>query len=596
MRFIKNIFTKINNFLNSSVFILPAAFVYIIINFIFVILLYLYRTDLWLEIIKWLQFFALAILLSFYLNKLNKYLSFIIVYLVNFAYLILIAFFLITNTKLDISFLKRNIRDINIILPQYIYYILILAFIAFLNALFIHKIKKHWAGKYKILSLSLLVLFVLATIFFRGSKFNNEFVVFAKTIYRDDETINYYQDFYARLIQKLTEEKKIVKEASEKIYQSERPDYLDNIVIFHLESLNGFLVNEKNTPVFTAIAKEGIFFPKFYANSVQTVLGYESMLCSMPSSFDANLVYNKNLDQIICLPNFLKNFGYKNYFFKGGNELASTKLDEFIPAIGFDELHNKDIMQAGDPKYPWGYREDIFYQRVFEYLNKNLAPKNNFLYIDVAGTNHWPFKTPAGFEAAVPFPDPKNHQERLINTTWLQDSYLKIAWDYLNELFPEKNYTLLILGDHSWPAEIHPQNTFNERNGYEENFMDSMVMIIGDEYKNKIISEKYNQMDILPSIVDLFGIKYPENEWRMSFIGNLNGQDGQPNKTIQIQPFADKIINIINGHDKYQYDGETNQVFLCDLIADPLENNCKILSDNKKNNLYIVKNLLNDDK
>jgi hypothetical protein len=584
MGFFKKNFNKINNFLNSLVFLLPTAFLYVIINFIIVILLYLYRTEFWIEIEKWLQFFALSVLLSYYLSKLNRYLSFIVVYLINFAYLILVAFFIITNAKLDFSFLKRNIGDVNNIMPQYIYYILGLLFIAFLNALFIHKVKSCYAGKYKILALSLLALFVLSTMFSQGSQFNNEFIVFAKTIYKNDETINYYQEFYSRLIQKSVEEKRIVENASNKINKSKRPEYLDNIIIFHLESLNGFLVNEKNTPVFTEIAKEGIFFPKFYANSVQTVLGYESIL------------YSEDINRIICLPNFLKTFGYKNYFFKGGIRLSSTRTDEFIPAIGFDELHNKDIMQKGDPKYPWGYREDVFYKRVFKYLNNNLEPKNNFLYIDVGSTNHWPFKTPAGFESSVPFPDPKNHQERFINTTWLQDSYLKIAWDELNMLFPKKNYTLLILGDHSWPAEIHPKNTFNERHGYEENFTDSMVMIIGNEYKNKIVSEKYSQMDILPSIIDLFGIKYPENNWRMSFIDSFRGNEAKPNKVIQIQPYADKIINIINGNDKYQYDGETSQIGLCDLKNDPLENNCQIISGNKKDNLDIMKNLLSDNK
>ena len=72
--------------------------------------------------------------------------------------------------------------------------------------------------------------------------------------------------------------------------EKELPSHLKNIVFVQLESVNSFLVNEQITPRFLEIARKGIFFPKFYANSVQTILGQENLLCGLPTSFDSTLV------------------------------------------------------------------------------------------------------------------------------------------------------------------------------------------------------------------------------------------------------------------------------------------------------------------
>ena len=62
----------------------------------------------------------------------------------------------------------------------------------------------------------------------------------------------------------------------------------------------------------------------------------------------------------------------------------------FSRSIGFDELHDADVMKPGDKLLSWGYPEDVFYQRVFEYLERYRGQKI-FAYIGVNTTNHFPF-------------------------------------------------------------------------------------------------------------------------------------------------------------------------------------------------------------
>lgn len=582
----------INNFLNSYVFLISAAFFYIISNFFIIQTLFLFSGNFWVELAKCLQIIFVILIILFILKKSNRFLVFGIIFSIYFLYLILIGYYVFTSARLDFPFFKRNFLSFGDIISNYYIYLLLLVALAFINSIFVYKIKFIFNKKYSKPAVIILAGFVLFTFFYKNSSLNNEVIVFAKTIYAPSKVIEYYQQYRDKLIsESVSNNEKISAEIKNK-KSDILPGYLDNIIILHLESLNGFLVNATNTPVFSGLAKEGIFFPKFYNNSVQTILTYETILCSLPSSFDMNLVNEKLGHDILCLPNFLKKFGYRNYHFKGGIYLTSARTEDLMEMIGFDELHNTDIMQKSDPQYLWGHREDIYYQRVFEYLKKNALPKKNFYYIDVGATNHWPFTTPKDLKNEVPYPEPKNHQQRLINTSFLQDKYLKTAWEEINKLFPDKNYTLLILGDHAWPAEIHPKNIFNEQNAFEENFTTSMILMIGDKYQNKIINEKYNQTDILPTLIELFNITPPNNQIRQSLLKAINNENLPPADILQIQPYGDRFINVIKDNLKYQYNSAKNNFILCDLANDPEEKNCTTIGQNNTDDLGIISKLL----
>jgi phosphoglycerol transferase MdoB-like AlkP superfamily enzyme len=438
-----------------------------------------------------------------------------------------------------------------------------------------------------------IVIFAVLPFITRADKLNNEFIYFVKSIYQKDEIIDYYQNsIYNNLIQQSSIDKNRLIEEAKKINKENLPKYLDNIIILQIESLNSFLVNEKNTPNFMEISRQGIFFPKFYGNSVQTIMAQENILCSLPSSFDMNLVESGEDKNILCLPEIFKYLDYKTFFIKS-YDLRFAQTGEFMKNLKFDEIHADDIMGQDNIKYPWGYREDIFYKKSFDYLKKNKKDKLNFFYIEIGPTNHWPFKTPEDMGSEALYKNPENHEQRLINTTYIQDRYLKIAWEEINKIFPEKNYTLLILGDHSWPAGIHEDNTFNEKGSYEENFLTSMIMIIGDEkkYKRKIINKKYSEMDIGPSILNLFQID-SANKFARSFIKELNGQTESGGNLLLIQPFSNKYINVITSENtKYQYDGGGKKMIIYNLNRDPGEENGQIIGKEKKNILNMIKNL-----
>ncbi len=537
------------------------------------------------EIVKILQLCFFVLILISLAKKISPILAILIGSLVFFFQFVLSIYFLIVKKRLDFAFFSfngGNLPDINMPLLDTLSVIL---FFAFFCGYFFVKIKIKGVKRYAI-AVVFLIIFLLIPVF-KGDKYLNETLFFIKSAFGKDETVEVYQLYYDDLVEKSIVNK---KNLSQKILQKkdgkeaeERPKYLDNIIFLQLESINGKLSSKEITPNLYQISKNGMRFSNYYANGVQTILGQENLLCSLPSSFYSNLNATKKDKEILCLPEVFNQLGYQTAFFKTYN-LNFTNTGEFMHNIGFAEVHADDIMQEGDPQYNWGYREDIFYKRAFSYIGENFQKKNNFLFLEVGPTNHWPFITPQEFVEEVPHKNPENQKEKLENTMFLQDKQLKVAWDEINKIFPEKNYTVIITGDHSWPSGEHPGNSFCGSGAFEENFKTELVMVFGDGEKNKneIIEEVHSHMDVLPSFFHLFNLEYTENEFQKSFLGERKDNENQ--QILLVQPFSEKFVAIIDDNfNKYIYNSKEKSWKIFDLKKDadekfPLE---QIIEKNK---------------
>ena len=541
-----------------------------------------------LEIFKWLQFASLIVICFLFFDKINRWLGYLVASLLNFFYFILVTYILFAKSRLEFGFLSRNIGDISSLVGYFFYLLLSLALLAIINSVVLRQaVRPLWQKR---LGKIAICVFFLST-FILPNHYKNEMAIFAQSIYHKDTVIEYYQNFYQQFIKHYSDLKPSELKKWQLKSSSTLPSYLDNIIILQLESFNGLLVSPTTTPNYYAFAQANTYFPKFYGNNVQTILGQENILCSVPGSFDSTLVSSGQDKKIACLPEMLHAAGYKNFFFQTYN-LSFANTGSFMKDIGFDEVHADDIMKHYDPKYLWGYREDIFYDRVFNYL-ENSTSTRNFFFIAVCSTNHWPFNLPTDASSSVPYPQPKDFKEKITDTTYIQDSYLGVALDRIKKSFPRGNYTVIIVGDHSWPFGIHKNNTFNEWGYYEENFTTSLAIQIGEEknYQHQTINDKYSQMDIVPSLKDLFGISYDTSTYYRSFMKPTSSTD---NKVIMIQPFSERCLNVLNlkNNQKAQYNSLNGKFTVYDLNIDPWESDPNVISNDAQSNLENIKKRL----
>ena len=543
--------------------------------------------------IKNLQLYLFCLFL-FLLSKKTKIIAFLLSVCFISLSLIITLYDAYTLTLIDYYFFKKNISDAFIVIGEFKIIFIIILIISLIISAYLLIISKI-ISKLKILKkieYSNFIFFILILfLFFFPSRYSDFSFNFMRSIFIQDKVIENYENNYEAKFINLSKEK--TNYLSKIKTQENLPKYLDNIIFLQLESINSELINPEISPNLYELSKKGYFFPRFYGNSTQTIFGQENILCSLPSSFYLNLAQKGRDKSLACLPEIFNRLNYKTLFYKTFN-LDFTQTGDFMKNIGFKEVHADDIMSNEDPQYWWGYREDIFYEKALNDISHKIE-KNNFIYLEVGPTNHWPFNTPTDIEIKVPYPNPKNHNENISNTTFIQDYYLKIALDKINKIFPENNYSLFVLGDHAWPIELHENNFFNQQNSYEENFLTTLVIKFGNEEGGKIINERFSHLDIYPTIMELFNLPSQESIFGQSFSSVLNDKDIkiEHEPIILIQPYDEKYLNFIEFPIKYQYNSTKKTLVKYNLEKDPNEFAPTLISKDKDIIIKTINGLLN---
>lgn len=359
----------------------------------------------------------------------------------------------------------------------------------------------------------------------------------------------------------------------------------DVIFLVKQESLSGLLAGPRVTPQLLRASQDGILFPDFYANSVQSLRGYECVLCGVPPSLAEALVdaYTpEELSELECLPRIFGALGYRTLYFFAGSRNA--RIVRFAQAIGFEKVLADGIMRAGDTKFDWGYREDVFYRRVFEYLERRHPRERLFVFIDTGATNHTPFEVLDGrFLQTVPFPQPREFEEYLSNTTFVQDAYFGLFYDEFRKRYGTRG-SLLAVSDHAWPVRMHKDNIYNERGAYEENFRIPLLFVPpAGQAKfaaGTVIRERFSQMDILPTFLELIGRENPRLLGE-SFAAWMAGPEsarkaGRRRTKLSIQPYGGGFIAVVRYPQKYLIDVLGQHCEIYDLEKDADERFPKI--------------------
>jgi len=383
----------------------------------------------------------------------------------------------------------------------------------------------------------------------------------------------------------------------------------NNLFVFQLESLNARLVNAQTTPRLVNIAgTDGIFFPRIQGSTVFTILSMETILCSTLPTLGRNLSISRDLfGKLVCLPEIMRRMGYRTLYFQNFPNLGFANADNFLRAIGFDERHSTDVMQPEDRKIGWGYVEDIYYQRVFDYLRRFDGQKI-FAYILVGATNHYPF----GFEEAqsdavrqlggLLYPNPAGMRERISNTTFLQDYYFGKMYTERFAPMYGANSNALVLGDHSWPIAMHKGNEHNMGlNGtFQENFVTSLAILPARDVRKRLrydigkrIDVYHTYLDILPTIMEMYGIG-KHSYYGSSFYRELFAGASAINRRClaSVQPFAGGSIVLLQYPLKHIFTLRTGMMSTYDLDKDPDERSKPIEKQIGQEELKIIDDCL----
>ncbi len=201
-----------------------------------------------------------------------------------------------------------------------------------------------------------------------------------------------------------------------------------NILLIILESWPSKYSNEKFsyiidgkeiTPRFNILKKQGLYFPRFFANGGRTSNGLVAILTGIPDRPGVSLIHTKYaLNRFTPLGTLLKNIGYETSFYYGG-QLAFENITPILKNWGFDNLYDYEFFdsQKKFQKGVWGFNDLDVYEQILNDLENSHSNSPKLIACLTLSTHH-PFQIPSkDFEI---FP-PKDDEIKFINSLHYAD-------------------------------------------------------------------------------------------------------------------------------------------------------------------------------
>lgn len=162
----------------------------------------------------------------------------------------------------------------------------------------------------------------------------------------------------------------------------------------YVDSLDNPL-DEKITPRFDALARDGLFFTNIYATGNRTVRGLEAMLTSFTPIPGVSTARRPGSEGMNSLPAVLNGLGYATAFLYGGYGVFDN-MNTFWRGIGFDHVWDQGDIAKQDFTTIWGAADEYIFTESLKRMDQLTADgKPAFLGL-LTVSNHRPYSYPDG--------------------------------------------------------------------------------------------------------------------------------------------------------------------------------------------------------
>ncbi|MCM8819155.1 MAG: sulfatase-like hydrolase/transferase [Candidatus Omnitrophica bacterium] len=268
-----------------------------------------------------------------------------------------------------------------------------------------------------------------------------------------------------------------------------------NVVIFIMESwtaeYTGCLGSHPElTPFFDSLSKEGLLFSRFYSCGGRTWQGAITILFSLPTVYPVGITYPP-FDQNIyrSIAHILKEQGYETIFLHGGKKLTFSMEILTKSLGGFDKCIFKEDFDLSKVEIDkaWGVHDEHVFLRADEEFRKLKQP---FLGVIFSLSSHPPYDLPERFKSS----GTANFFDSIRYADYSLKKFFEKAKnsDYFN------NTLFIITADHA--------NRIDEKNPADSFRIPCLFYTPGGQIKKGITHRIGNQIDILPSVIDILKI------------------------------------------------------------------------------------------
>lgn len=278
-----------------------------------------------------------------------------------------------------------------------------------------------------------------------------------------------------------------------------RPD----IYVVILESFSSHLFptlgGEKIAVGLDTLAKSGVLFTRFYANSFRTDRGLTSIISAYPAMPASSIMkYVEKTDQLPSFPKTLAKAGYDLEYYYGG-DINFTNMNAYLRSAGFKKIVKDSDFPVNERLSKWGVHDDRLFSHISQRLKGTSYDSGNpKLRIIQTSSSHEPFEVPyhnsrLHDQRAVAFAYTDSCVSNFIREMWLRPT----LWD---------NSLWIIVPDHYGAYPENPE-------GKDSRYRIPLILLGGalsPEYRGREIDVVGSQIDIAATLLSQLGLPTEE--------------------------------------------------------------------------------------
>ena len=172
-----------------------------------------------------------------------------------------------------------------------------------------------------------------------------------------------------------------------------------NVIFIHMEGMGSYLMNvnfngKEATPTVNKLAKEGMFFSKFYpqiSSGTSSDTEFTLLTSLMPAATGPVFTTYYNRDYI-TLPKLLKEKGYFT-FSMHGNYASMWNRSNVHPVLGYDHMYYEEsFVYSEEDVINLGINDKLFFEQAVPILENIEQENTNYFGTILTLSNHSPFK------------------------------------------------------------------------------------------------------------------------------------------------------------------------------------------------------------
>ena len=186
---------------------------------------------------------------------------------------------------------------------------------------------------------------------------------------------------------------------SNTLFTTQRPDVLFIILGNFSSQLMASLGGEDNIAVhLDSLAREGVLFTNFYANSCRTDGGLVAILSGYPAQPTAGLLkYPRKMPSVPSIAGSLRAAGYKASYYYGG-DADSANMRSYLESSGFEKIVADRDFPVSDRLSKWGVPDHLLFRCLLDDLKAEVADSSasaspRFRVLQTS-SSHEPFEVP----------------------------------------------------------------------------------------------------------------------------------------------------------------------------------------------------------